>query len=95
MGAKTAYITPVARQRFVIKPREGGSPWENGCCESVNARFRDDLLNDEICYTLKEAKIIIKQWRQHYNRKRPHSALSWRRPAPEVIMPLEHRPVIH
>ena len=64
VGAKTAYITP-------------GSPWENGYCESFNARFRDELLNGEIFYTLKEAKIIIEQWRKHYNRKRPHSALGW------------------
>ena len=79
VGAKTAYITP-------------GSPWENGYCESFNARFRDELLNGEIFYTLKEAKIIIEQWRKHYNRKRPHSALGWRPPAPEAVIPLEQRP---
>lgn len=95
VGAKTAYITPAARQRFVFKPREGGSPWENGYCESFNARFRDELLNGEIFYTLKEAKIIIEQWRQHYNRKRPHSALGGRPPAPEAVMPLEQRPSMH
>lgn len=82
VGAKTAYITP-------------GSPWENGYCESFNARFRDELLNGEIFYTLKEAKIIIEQWRQHYNRKRPHSALGWRPPAPEAVMPLEQGPSMH
>jgi len=82
VGAKTAYIMP-------------GSPWENGYCESFNARFRDELLNGEIFYSLKEAKIIIEQWRQHYNRKRPHSALGWRPPAPEVVMPLEQRPSMH
>ena len=81
VGAKTVYITP-------------GSPWENGYCESFNARFRDELLNGEIFYSLKEAKIIIEQWRQHYNRKRHHSALGWRPPAPEVVMPLEQRPAI-
>ena len=42
VGAKTAYIKP-------------GSPWENGYCESFNARFRDELLNGEIFYGLKEA----------------------------------------
>ena len=82
VGAKTAYITP-------------GSPWENGYCESFNARFRDELLNGEIFYTLKEAKIIIEQWRKHYNRKRPHSALGWRPPAPEAVIPLEQRPSMH
>ena len=82
VGAKTAYITP-------------GSPWENGYCESFNARFRDELLNGEIFYTLKEAKIIIEQWRKHYYRKRPHSALGWRPPAPEAVIPLKQRPSMH
>ena len=46
--AKTAYIEP-------------GSPWENGYCESFNARFRDELLNGEIFYSLREAQILIEQ----------------------------------
>jgi transposase InsO family protein len=50
--AQTAYITP-------------GSPWENGYVESFNARLRDELLNGEIYYSLKEAQIIIEQWRVH------------------------------
>ena len=52
VGAKTAYIEP-------------GSPWENGYCESFNGKLRDELLNGEIFYTLKEAKIVIEGWRQH------------------------------
>jgi transposase InsO family protein len=55
VGAKTAYIEP-------------GSPWENGYCESVNARFRDELLNGEIFYSLRETQIIIEEWRKRYNR---------------------------
>ncbi len=54
VGAQTAYIEP-------------GSPWENGYVESFNARFRDELLNGEIFYSLKEAQIVIEQWRHHYN----------------------------
>ena len=82
VGAKTAYIEP-------------GSPWENGYIESFNARFRDELLNGEIFYSLKEALIIIAQWRHHYNTKRPHSALGYRPPAPETIIPLQERPVMN
>ena len=82
VGAKTAYIVP-------------GSPWENGYCESFNARFRDELLNGEIFYSLKEAQIIIEEWRKHYNTKRPHSALGYRSPAPETIVPMATRPVMH
>jgi len=38
------------------------SPWENGCCESFNARFRDEFLNGEIFYSLGEAQILFDQW---------------------------------
>ncbi len=82
VGAKTAFIEP-------------GSPWENGYVESFNARFRDELLNREIFYSLKEAQVIIEGWRKHYNTKRPHSALGYRPPAPETIEPMDQRPVMH
>jgi transposase InsO family protein len=42
---------------------EPGSPWENGYCESFNARFRDELLNGETFYNLREAQILIEQWK--------------------------------
>ena len=71
-----------------------GSPWENGYIESFNARFRDELLNGEIFYSLREAQIIIELWRKHYNTKRPHSALGYRPPAPETIVPLQERPTM-
>ncbi|MEO0960017.1 MAG: integrase core domain-containing protein, partial [Pseudomonadota bacterium] len=82
VGAKTAFIEP-------------GSPWENGYCESFNARFRDELLNREIFFTLHEAQILIEQWRRHYNTVRPHSALGYRPPAPEAIIPVHQRPIMH
>ena len=59
--------------------------------ESFNARLRDELLNGEVFYTLKEAQIIIESWRKHYNTFRPHSALGYRPPAPEAIVPLDRR----
>ena len=57
---------------------------ENGYVESFNSKLRDELLNGEIFYSLKEAQILIEAWRRHYNGIRPHSALGWRPPAPEV-----------
>src|SRR3989440_10524993 len=42
VGTNTAYITP-------------GRPWEYGIIESFNARLRDELLDGEIFYTLREA----------------------------------------
>src|SRR5215472_14057090 len=72
VGAKTAYI-------------ERGSPWENGYIESFNARLRDELLNGEIFYTLREAQIVIESWRRHYNTTRPHASIGYKPPAPEGI----------
>ena len=82
VGAKTAFIEP-------------GSPWENGCVESFNARFRDELLNREIFFSLREAQILIERWRVHYNTVRPHSSLGYRPPAPEVIVPVDQKPAMH
>ena len=77
VDVKTLFITP-------------GSPWENGYNESFNGKLRDELLNLEIFYTLAEAKVLVEQWRRHYNTVRPHSSLNYRPPAPETILP---RPV--
>ncbi|GBU17573.1 hypothetical protein AwMethylo_17880 [Methylobacterium sp.] len=65
VGTKTAYIAP-------------GSPWENGFVESFTARRRDELLDGEIFYSLREAQILIESWRRHYNTVRPHGADRWR-----------------
>jgi len=64
LGTKTLYIQP-------------GSPWENGYCESFIGKLRNELLNGELFYTLREAQVLIEQWRCHYNRVRPHSALGY------------------
>jgi transposase InsO family protein len=69
VGVKTLFIEP-------------GSPWENGYVESFNGKLRDELLDREIFYTLKEARVLIESWRRHYNERRPHSALGYRAPAP-------------
>jgi transposase InsO family protein len=73
VGARTAYIEP-------------GSPWENGYVESFNSKLRDELLDGEVFYSLKEAEVVIEGWRRHYNTGRPHSALGYRPPAPEVVL---------
>jgi putative transposase len=68
-GAKTMYIEP-------------GSPWENGYCESFNSKLRDEFLNGEIFYSMKELRVLAERWRVHYNTIRPHSSLGYRPPAP-------------
>jgi transposase InsO family protein len=72
VGSQTAYI-------------EKASPWENGYVESFNGKLRDELLNGEVFNTLREAQVLIEEWRRHYNRVRPHSSLGYRTPAPETV----------
>ena len=67
LGVRTLCIAP-------------GSPWENGYVESLIGKLRDELLDREIFDTLMEAKVLVEQWRCHYNRVRPHSALGYRTP---------------
>src|SRR5258708_27381110 len=70
-GAKTLYIEP-------------GSPWENGYCESFDSKLRDEFLNGEIFYSLKEEQVLAGRWRVHYNTVRPHPSLGYPPPAPEA-----------
>ena len=51
-----------------------------------NVRLRDELLNGEIFYSIKEAQIIIEEWRHDYKTKRPHSSLGYKPPAPKGII---------
>jgi putative transposase len=74
LGVKTAYITL-------------GSPWENGYCERFNGILRDELLDGEIFYTIKEVKILVEQRRRDYNTIRPHRSLGLKPPAPEATIP--------
>jgi putative transposase len=64
----TAYIEP-------------GSPWQNPFVESFHSRVRDELLDVEEFSCLAEAKVVISDWREDYNHRRPHSALGMRAPA--------------
>jgi transposase InsO family protein len=78
------WIADVGTQTAFIEP---GSPWENGFCESFNSKLRDELLNGEVFYSLREAEVLIESWRQHFNTVRPHSSLGYVPPAPEATVP--------
>jgi len=75
-------------ERLQVRPLfiEPGSPWENGYIESFNGKMRDELLNLEIFYSLKEAQALIEMWRRHYNTIRPHSALGYYPPVPAAVL---------
>jgi len=57
-----------------------GKPWQNGADESFNGKFRDECLSLEWFRNRTEAKIVIENWRRHYNEVRPHSSLSYQTP---------------
>lgn len=82
VGAKTSFIEP-------------GSPWENRYCKSFNARLKDELLNGEIFYSLREAQSLIENWRRHNNTVRPRSSLGYGTPAPQSIIPMDQRSIMH
>jgi hypothetical protein len=48
--------------------------------ESFIGKLRDECLDREWFHTLEEARIIIEQYRRHYNRERPHSSLGYLTP---------------
>ena len=67
-ATSTSYIDP-------------GSPSQNAFVESFNGRVRDELLNVEEFFCLAEARVVIGDWHEDYNTRRPHSALGMRTPA--------------
>lgn len=67
-GVGTLYIEP-------------GAPWENAYSETFISRMRDELLDREIFANLKEAQVLAGDYREHYNCRRPHGALSYLTPA--------------
>jgi transposase InsO family protein len=67
-GCGTLYIEP-------------GSPWQNAYVESFNGKLEDELLDREQFQTLKEAKVLVEDYRLEYNHRRPHSSLNYLTPA--------------
>ena len=57
-----------------------GKPWQNGKGESFNGKLRDECLSREWFSSVKEAQVVIEQWRKFYNEERPHSSLRYLTP---------------
>ncbi len=70
-GVKTLYIEP-------------GSQWENAYSETFVSRLRDELLDRAIFAKLKEAQVLLEDYRSHYNHNRPHGALGYSTPAEQL-----------
>ena len=79
-------IVTVLRQIEVLMSQGKAAPV--ACREAgISQQGRDECLNGEIFYSLKEAIVVIEQWRNHYNTIRPHSSLDYRPPAPRTSSP--------
>jgi putative transposase len=66
-GIETALIDP-------------GKPWQNGADESFNGKLRDECLSLEWFRSRAEARVVIENWRRHYNSVRPHMSLQYLTP---------------
>lgn len=64
-----------------ISTIQPGKPWQNASIESFNGTFRRELLDQDLFANLREAKIVIEQYRWEYNNQRPHSSLNYETPA--------------
>jgi putative transposase len=75
-----ALLKWVVEQRIESVLIDPGKPWQNGTTESFNGKFRDECLAMEWFRNRIEAKVVIEDWRQHYNTVRPHSSLKYETP---------------
>ena len=89
MARKNHSVEQIIGKLLEAEVRLGQGETVAQVCRSLGVK--DELLNGEVFYSLRKAEVLIEAWRRHYNTNRPHSALGYRRPAPEVV--LQHRPV--
>jgi len=68
LGIDAAYIDP-------------GKPWQNGFAESFHSRLRDEFMDGEVFYGVKDAQVRLNGWRRYFNEERLHSSLGYRTPA--------------
>ena len=71
-----ALLKWAARESLDLALIEPGKPWQNGLNESFNGKFRDECLSMEWFRCRTEARVVIEEWRRHYNSVRPHSSLN-------------------
>ena len=73
--AGRALDTWAVRNKVQLRFIDPGKPIQNAYIESFNARLRDECLNQHWFVSLEEARAVIEDWREDYNRERPHSSL--------------------
>jgi hypothetical protein len=93
--ASSRFVVPQTCVTKLELANELGSRWKNVHCESFTVRLRAELLNGEIFYSLRDTQITIKSWKNHFNTKRPRSALCCCPPAEKAIMSMDQRPIMN
>ena len=89
-----ALLSWTIAQRICTALIEPGKPWQNGVAESFNGKFRDECLSLEWFRSRAEAKVLIEEWRRHYNEVRPHSSLGYLTPNAFVTQGARPAPVM-
>ena len=75
-----ALLKWIVEQKIESVLIDPGKPWQNGTTESFNGKFRDECLAAEWFRNRLEARVVIEDWRRHYNTVRPHSSLNYETP---------------
>ena len=84
------------QQQVRLQFIDPGKPIQNAFIENFNSRLRDECLNIHWFTSLADAQLLIEAWRLDYNRRRPHSALSYQTPEEvyqKLIRPFERSEV--
>lgn len=87
-----AILRWLTQQQIDTAHIDPGKPWQNGSNESFNGKFRDECLSMEWFINRIDAKIVIEDWRRHYNEVRPHSSLGQLTPTEFKQQLLQQRP---
>ncbi len=66
-GINAAYIEP-------------GKPWQNGYAESFHSRLRDEYLDGEVFWGVRDARVGLSSYRSYFNSERLHSSLGYQTP---------------
>ncbi len=84
-GESTAGVAAANRRQDPV--HRAGQSLGKWLLRELHGTLRDELLNGEIFYSLKEARIVIERWRHEYNEISPHSSLGYRPPGPAACSP--------
>jgi putative transposase len=66
-GIEASYIDP-------------GKPWQNGFAESFHARLKDEYLDGEVFFGVRDAQVGLDGYRRYFNKERLHSSLGYETP---------------